>query len=139
MPLEAGTPVAAAPTEVATMYPDGRFMDHGWGWWFLGGIVPLLFFGLLIALVVWAVFHLSRTWGPAAAPPAPPAPGPRADQALEEVRIRYARGEMGREEFLERFRDLGGVHPEPVPPSAAPPPSSPSSAPPPSPPAADAE
>lgn len=108
-------------------YPDGRYMDHGWGWWFLGGIIPLLLFGLLIGLVVWAVFHLNRTSGSNALLPAPPPPGPRMDPALEEVRLRYARGEMSREEFLERFRDLGGAHPEP-PPHASPPAASPPAA-----------
>jgi hypothetical protein len=36
----------------------------------------------------------------------PPA-GPR-DQALEELRVRYARGELDRNDFLERSADLGG-------------------------------
>jgi hypothetical protein len=35
------------------------------------------------------------------------------DGALGEVRLRYARGEMNREEFLERSHDLGGSVPLP--------------------------
>jgi uncharacterized membrane protein len=33
---------------------------------------------------------------------------PYADPALHELRLRYARGELSRDEFLERSRDLGG-------------------------------
>jgi uncharacterized membrane protein len=44
---------------------------------------------------------------------------PRLDGALEEVRLRYARGEIGREEFLQRAADLGAAGPEATPPQAA--------------------
>jgi putative membrane protein len=40
------------------------------------------------------------------------------DQALEALRLRYARGEVTREEFLQASEDLGGATP---PPSSAPP------------------
>jgi hypothetical protein len=30
------------------------------------------------------------------------------DGAIEELRLRYARGEMTREEYTQRFSDLGG-------------------------------
>ena len=36
------------------------------------------------------------------------------DQALEAVRLRYARGEMTREEFLQVTKDLGGPEPPPT-------------------------
>ncbi|WP_017537431.1 SHOCT domain-containing protein [Nocardiopsis halophila] len=43
-----------------------------------------------------------------APPPAfPPEEGPRRpDPALDELRLRYARGEIGREEYLQRRIDL---------------------------------
>jgi uncharacterized membrane protein len=41
----------------------------------------------------------------------------RPDAALKEVRLRYARGEMSREEFAQRSRDLGGNPTEPIDPS----------------------
>jgi len=82
--------------------------DPGWpghcsGWWGLGGIVPLVLFLVLAGVVVWAVLRLTPQSH--AGPPAPPTP-PR-DPVLEEVRLRYARGEISREEFLQRSRDLG--------------------------------
>ncbi len=43
------------------------------------------------------------------------------DEAVTAIRMRYANGEMTREEFLQANRDLGG--PEPHPPAPLPPPS----------------
>ncbi len=36
------------------------------------------------------------------------------DEALDAIRIRYARGEMTRDEFLQVNRDLGGPEPPPA-------------------------
>lgn len=83
---------------------DPRWADGGWWLW---GIVPLLMLLLLGGLIVWAVLRLSRPV-PAAMPPAPPL----RDPVLEEVRLRYARGEIDREEFLQRSRDLGAPQAE---------------------------
>lgn len=79
----------------------GRVFDHD-GWWFFG-LAPLLFMLLLIALAVWAVMRVTGRSSAAAAGPVA-----RIDPALEEVRLRYARGEMDREEYVQRARDLGG-------------------------------
>ena len=89
--------------------PPGRFvLHHGWWWEFWTHFITLLFFVALIALVVWAVVRVSgRTVVPAVVP-AGFAPASRMDPALEEVRLRYARGEMSREEFVQRSQDLGG-------------------------------
>jgi putative membrane protein len=90
------------------------------GWWGVGHpFVALLMFLIVIGLIVWAVLYVtSHRASPAAAPAGPP---PR-DPALEELRIRYARGEMAREEFVERSHDLGGGPPAGFEPPAAPPP-----------------
>jgi putative membrane protein len=40
--------------------------------------------------------------------------GPAASQALSELDLRYARGELGRDEYLQRRADLGGP-PAPAP------------------------
>jgi hypothetical protein len=50
-------------------------------------------------------------------------PAPAAeDSALQELRLRYARGDLDRNEYVQRFRDLGGEGPEPAPPSPPAPP-----------------
>ena len=100
---------------------SGPYGDHGW-WMFFGGFLPLLVFIVLIGLVVWAV--LRSTGRGRALIPASTAPmtAPPHDDALHEVRLRYARGEMDRQEFVQRYRDLGGTRPpsdEPPPPAAA--------------------
>jgi uncharacterized membrane protein len=97
----------------------GRFV-HGYGY---GGgveifhiIFMVLLFALIAMLVVWllrggrhgGVLHEHAT--PARA---------SVDTALQEARMRYARGEMTREEFLQISTDLGG--PAMVPPETPPP------------------
>ena len=80
-------------------------MMYGWGWngmGFWGGLVGLLFmvlfWGLLIAGVVLLVRWLtgkSRS-----------ADVKQEDSALKILKKRYARGEIGKEEFEEKKKDL---------------------------------
>ena len=75
----------------------------GWrAWWILGMLVPLLFFGGLIALIAWVIVHLtSGHRGESTL-------GTREDSAEEILRQRFARGEIDAEEFEKRRRTLGG-------------------------------
>jgi uncharacterized membrane protein len=83
------------------------------------GVIRLLILAVLVALLIVAVVRLlymrrafaarsqgwrQRQWGAG-----PGGPGLRrgADPAIHELRLRYARGELSREEFLERSHDLG--------------------------------
>jgi putative membrane protein len=89
---------------------QGPGYDGGWGWgmhpmnwmWGAGGLVMLLsmflFWGLVIAAIVLAIRWLSRQGavGPAG----------RSDTALDILRQRYARGEIDRDEFTAKKRDL---------------------------------
>jgi putative membrane protein len=97
---------------------DPRFGGSGFGhhgFWFFG-LVPLILWVLLIGVAIWAVLRVtSRRTLVASTVPGPAATRP--DAALEEVRLRYARGEMSREEFAQRSRDLGGNRTEPIDPS----------------------
>jgi len=84
---------------------DGPFggMMGGWGGWawpFMG-IVPLLFLALLIAAVVLLVRGVSGTGG------APP-PSERRSPGLEALEERYARGEINRDEYLQKKKDILG-------------------------------
>jgi putative membrane protein len=99
----------------------GPYGDHGW-WMFFGGFLSLALFLVLVGLVVWAVLRFT---GPGRAL-MPASIGAKAasppDDALHELRLRYARGEMDRQEFVQRYRDLGGRQPpsdEPSPPAAS--------------------
>jgi putative membrane protein len=87
----------------------GRAFGHHTWWWLFGGILPLLLFLVLMGLGFWLLMRATaRPWATVAAAAAPVKP----DLALEEVRLRYARGEVSREEFVQRTRDLGGSIPE---------------------------
>jgi uncharacterized membrane protein len=74
-------------------------------------IALFMFLGFLVLLVVGAVLLWRRTNDQPA----------RSDEALSLVRMRYARGEMTREEFLAASEDLGGPQPPPPPPPPSPP------------------
>jgi putative membrane protein len=77
----------------------------GWGGMIFGGLLMLLFWGVVIALIVLAVRALSR---PGSGPVAPSAgsPGQARDPALEILRERYARGEISKDEFNSMRQDL---------------------------------
>ncbi len=73
-------------------HTDGFHMgDWGWGMAVFGGV----FMTLIVALVVWLIWSTTRQ--------PPIRAGRRALDLLEE---RYARGEIDRDEFLERKADL---------------------------------
>ncbi|OGO31051.1 MAG: hypothetical protein A2Z29_08280 [Chloroflexi bacterium RBG_16_56_11] len=70
--------------------------SNGTGWWmFFGMIWMVVFWGGLIALIIWAV----NRWGQRST-------GPEKRSALEFARERYARGEITREQFEQLKKDL---------------------------------
>jgi len=76
----------------------------GMGWWMLwGGLMMVLFWGAIIALVVWAVQSLSQRDGGQTQHGGATSP---ARTPLEIAKERYARGEIGRDEFEQMKRDL---------------------------------
>ena len=92
------------------------------------GIFGVIFFLVLLVLAVVAIVALVRMLRsprPEAVAPSPPVTRGE-DSALAELRLRYARGEIDRDDFLGRLRDLGGRVPD------SPPPPSPRTAPTPS-------
>lgn len=104
------------------MRPIGPFYGGGGGpsW------VHWLFMFLIVVAVVAGIFLVVRLWmerpqtGPGWRGGPPPPPNP----AITELDLRYARGEIGREEYLQRRADLLGhvAPPPPGPPGAPPPP-----------------
>jgi len=96
--------------EIHRFHPGG--FEGPEGWHILGGVLPFLFFLILIGVAVWAIVRVtSANRGQLAG--AGVAPMPRSDPALEELRLQYARGDVSREEFVQRSRDLGATVPEP--------------------------
>ncbi len=68
---------------------------YGWGGWALGALMMLVFWGGLVALVIFAV----RGWGGSHRGDSGQPRVPDATATLEE---RFARGEISKEEFEER-------------------------------------
>ena len=70
----------------------------GWTWPFMGPI-PLLFLAALIAAVVWLVRYSSGAGGN-------PQPTERRSPGLDALEERYGRGEIGRDEYLQKKNDI---------------------------------
>jgi putative membrane protein len=68
---------------------------NGWGWGMT--IFGWLFMALIIALVVWLVWSTTHQ---------PPSSNTHDGRALRLLDERYARGEIDRDEYLERKADL---------------------------------
>lgn len=85
----------------AQVYRDG--MWHGWGWgpMLFGGLMMVLFWAAVITLVVLLVRWL-------AGPGTTREQRPYKSSAIEILEERFARGEIGREEFEDRRRVLTG-------------------------------
>jgi putative membrane protein len=77
-------------------------MMGGWGWFGpFHFIIPLVFW----ALIIWAVVMLVRHWT-VSGDRAPWAA--RRPPGLEVLEERYARGEINREEYLQKRQDILG-------------------------------
>jgi putative membrane protein len=103
--------------------PDrfGRGIQYAPAHHWIAGIVMLVMFAVLIGVIVWAVVRITRTdalrRGPAlSGPPPPPAmTAPAEDAALTTLRMRYARGEIDRDEYVRVASDLGITPPPETP------------------------
>ncbi len=85
---------------------NGPFgMMDGWGgggWlWPFHFIIPLLFLALIVTVVVWLVRY-SIGWGDL------PPRSERRPPGIDVLEERYARGEINRDEYLEKKRDILG-------------------------------
>ena len=71
-------------------------MPIGMGWWMaFGGLWMVIFWGGLIALIVWGITKLTGRGGST----------PKHDP-LDVAKERYAKGEMSKEEFAQIKKDL---------------------------------
>jgi len=96
------------------MPPDMAQFVHQDAWWSgPAHLLPLVLFAILIGVVVWGVLRLTSRQTPAlagvGAPVGPPPALPPRDHAREELRVRYARGDIDRTEYRTRAADLGIV------------------------------
>jgi putative membrane protein len=84
-------------------------MDYGMGWGF-GGLTMILFWLVPLILLLVGIKYLFSRGGLApgnAVPPSGPPP-PAANSALTVLEERYAKGEIDRDEFLQKRADILG-------------------------------
>lgn len=90
--------------------PD-MMMRGGHGFFLLGGLGNLLWTVLIVLVVLWIVNNWSKITGwfsHKASALKSSAPVTTAKTPLEVVQMRYAKGEISREEYETLRRDLGG-------------------------------
>lgn len=82
------------------MWGDMGSMGWGWGWGMLGGVQMVLWWVLIVLGIVVLAKWLFGSTGV----------GGRSggQRALDILKERYARGEMNKEEFEQKKRDLQG-------------------------------
>ncbi|MCK9274851.1 MAG: SHOCT domain-containing protein [Syntrophales bacterium] len=82
-------------------YGDWHGMMDGWGMGWFGGIIMILFWILVIAgLILFVKWLVQNTKGGSQADSRDPS------RALDILRERYARGEINKQEFDEKKKDL---------------------------------
>jgi putative membrane protein len=91
-----------------------RRLGHHGGWEWLHALLGLVVVAAIVALIVFLLLRLFErnqakpvATGPIYPPPPRPAGAP-IDPALAELRLRYARGEVSRDDFLPPGRRGGG-------------------------------
>nr|WP_298379424.1 SHOCT domain-containing protein [uncultured Halomonas sp.] len=72
---------------------------YGWGHMFFGGIMMILFWGGIIVFVIWFFRSSGQDDNPRTG-------FYRRPNALDLLQERYARGEIDKQEYEERKRDL---------------------------------
>ena len=92
-------------------WPEGaRHAHDDWWGWPLHLIFFILVLALLVAGAVWLVRRLTPAVAQAAVPAGATAPVSLAvDPAVATVRMRYAKGEISRDDFRHVMEDLTGV------------------------------
>ena len=89
--LLAGTSAVFANVE-AVRGRDYEHMYWGVGHSMFGGLMMLVFWGIVVALIVLAVRWISQA----------DQRGPQSSDAMEILKTRFAKGELNEEEFLKR-------------------------------------
>jgi putative membrane protein len=79
----------------------GGWGGYGWGFGLLHGVVSVAVIVAVVFLVIWAVRAITGGGLPRVG-------GPRRSPGLDVLEERYARGEINRDEYLQKKRDMGG-------------------------------
>lgn len=69
------------------------YTGHMFGWGIFGGFMMIIFWGALIAFIIWAINGFQNT-------------KEKEKSALDILKERYAKGEIGKEEFESKKKDI---------------------------------
>jgi putative membrane protein len=84
-------------------------MFHFWPFWFFWPFHGLLTLLLIVVLAIVLFRHRPAPYAyPAGGPTPGTPPAPGRSEALAILEARYARGEIQRDEYLQKKADLGG-------------------------------
>lgn len=72
----------------------------GWGWWGMGWVFMIVFWAFVIIALIFLIRWLAGQSGSRSQQ------GQGRDSALEILRQRYAKGEIDKEEFEQKKKDL---------------------------------
>lgn len=79
----------------------------GFGIMMLGGLLSLVFLVIIIVAAIWLIATVARG-GSAVNPRLMPPAAPAGQAPLDILQMRYARGEITKEQYEQMKRDLGG-------------------------------
>ena len=90
--------------------PYNMYYDHSGpgGWWILGVLAMVIFWGGIIVLILAAIRHYGghRHDGPTARDWTAPRAGSPSEAPVEALKMRFAQGEIDEDEFTRRLQLL---------------------------------
>jgi len=85
-------------------YGPGWGMMNGWGYGYGYGVAHMIFWVVILVAVVAVIVWLVRSTGTGVHQLSPP----RRSAGLDVLEERYARGEINRDEYLQKKKDIAG-------------------------------
>ncbi|HSJ37625.1 MAG TPA: SHOCT domain-containing protein [Planococcus sp. (in: firmicutes)] len=98
--LVTGKKIRQKAMEVNAVWHYGTNWDGNPGMW-LGMTFGIIVLAFILALIIWMIVSISRR-------NESDKPAPSQNRSVETLKERYARGEIGTEEYRERMRELDG-------------------------------
>ncbi len=86
----------------------GGYGGYGWGFGLLHTAISVAVIVAIVFFVIWALRAVTGTGHHHHPLMGPPPSGPHRSSGLDILEERYAKGEINRDEYLEKKKDMGG-------------------------------